>query len=51
MKKKLCANVKGGALKDELKEYKKLVDGAKHVCKRCGRAAAKPGNLCKPSKI
>ena len=51
MKKKLCANVKDDVLKDNLKEYKKLVEGALHVCKKCGRAAAKPGNLCKPSKI
>ena len=51
MKKKMCANVKAGALKDDLKEYKKLVADAKHVCRKCGRAAAKPGNLCKPSKI
>ncbi len=51
MKKKLCANVKNGALKDNLKEYKKLVADARHVCKKCGRAAAKPKTLCKPSKI
>jgi hypothetical protein len=51
MKKKMCGNVKDGALKNHLKEYKSLVAGARHVCKKCGRAAAKPGNLCKPSKI
>ena len=51
MKKKLRGNVKDGALKDNHKEYKKLVAGARHVCKKCGRAAAKPGNLCRPSKI
>jgi len=51
MKKKMCENVKDGALKNNLKDYKKLVAGARHVCKKCGRAAAKPGNLCKPSKI
>jgi len=51
MKKKMCDNVKDGALKDDLKKYKKLVAGAQHVCKKCGRAAAKPGNLCKPSKL
>ena len=51
MKKKMCENVKNGALKNNLKDYKKLVADAKHVCKKCGRAAAKPGNLCKPSKL
>jgi hypothetical protein len=51
MRKKMCDNVKDGALTDDLKKYKKLVEGAKHVCKKCGRAAAKPASLCKPSKI
>ncbi|MGD9110444.1 MAG: hypothetical protein PVG93_05845 [Phycisphaerales bacterium] len=32
-------------------QYKKLVRGGKYVCKKCGRVAAKPRNLCKPVKL
>ena len=50
-KKKLCALVKKGALKDDLAEYQELLKGAKYVCRKCGRASAHPRNLCKPSRF
>ena len=49
--KKLCALVKDGYQKDNAKAYKELLRGARHMCKRCGRAAAKPKSLCKPAKL
>jgi len=49
--KKLCALVKNGLQKEDFKAYKELLRDAKYVCKKCGRAAAKPKCLCKSSKI
>ena len=49
--KKLCTLVKNGFHKENLKAYGELLCGAKHVCKKCGRAAAKPKSLCKPVKL
>jgi len=50
-KDKLCKLVKKGFHKESKKEYAKLMKTPKHLCKKCGRVADKPGNLCKPSKI
>jgi hypothetical protein len=49
--KKLCELVKEGFHKEDPKAYKGLLRGAKHACKRCGRAAAKAKCLCKPTGI
>ncbi len=32
-------------------EYKQLVEGARYVCKLCGRSAADKDRLCKPVKL
>jgi hypothetical protein len=47
----LCYLQNLGYLQSNLKDYKKLVVGAKYVCKNCGRAAAREINLCAPEKI
>ena len=39
------------ALKHDLRDYLKLVDGATHVCRKCGRAANQKKLLCKPTKL
>ncbi len=49
--KKLCVLVKEGVHKEDLKAYRELLRGAKYVCKKCGRAAAKSKCLCKATKI
>ena len=36
---------------DTKEYYKGLVNGAKFICKQCGRAAANRKNLCEPEKI
>ena len=36
---------------DRREEYKRLVRGAKFLCKKCGRAAAHQKNLCEPEKL
>ncbi|MBM4305863.1 MAG: hypothetical protein FJ115_03445 [Deltaproteobacteria bacterium] len=36
---------------DRREEYKRLVRGAKFICKKCGRAAAKKKNLCEPETL
>jgi hypothetical protein len=37
--------------KRQMAQVAKLSKGAKYVCHICGRAAAKPGNLCEPVKL
>ena len=32
-------------------EYKKLVEGARYLCKLCGRSAVDADHLCKPVKL
>jgi hypothetical protein len=32
-------------------EYKKLVEGARYICKNCGRCAAEKDRLCSPMKL
>lgn len=36
---------------DAKEYYKSLVKGARFICKKCGRAAAKDFNLCEPEKL
>lgn len=38
-------------LKDHLEEFKELVRQPTHVCRKCGRAANTPTNLCKPDPL
>ena len=38
-------------MKTHLEKYKRLVRDPKHVCRKCGRAAARAGNLCKPEAL
>ena len=51
IKKSLCELVEEGYLSDQTQDYKKLVKKPKYICKRCGRAARKKRNLCRPEKI
>ncbi len=37
--------------KRKMDQVADLAKNAKHVCHICGRAAAKPGNLCEPVEI
>ena len=39
------------AEKGEMKAVAQLAKGAKFLCEKCGRAAAKADNLCKPVKL
>lgn len=48
MSKTLCKLAKD--IEKDFRSYAELVKGAKFVCTRCGRAAAKKKNLCKPQK-
>jgi len=47
----LCFFQNIGILRDQMKEYKKLIRDAKYVCKNCGRSAASRENLCFPEEI
>ena len=47
--KTLCK--KKDELKDSLSQYKKLVRGARFICKKCGRAARDEKLLCKPTEL
>jgi len=38
-------------IKDNLKELKKLVAEPRFICRKCGRAARKEDNLCKPEEL
>jgi hypothetical protein len=49
--KRLCSLVKKGRQKDRANEYKKLLRGARYMCRKCGRAAARAKCLCKPEKL
>ncbi len=39
------------ALDKEIKTYWKMVKSPKFLCKKCGRAANKKDNLCKPISV
>lgn len=49
--KHLCYLINMGIQDRDPSGLKKIVREARYVCKKCGRAAAKPRNLCKPVKI
>jgi hypothetical protein len=49
--KHLCLLKNVGYVKRHLDDYKALVRDAKYVCRKCGRAAARKKNLCKPDKF
>lgn len=51
MSKKLCSLVKKDMIKDDPKEFKKLVREGKFLCKKCGRVAAKEKFLCKAVEL
>ncbi len=38
-------------IEKDFSSYAERVKGARFVCARCGRAAAKKKNLCKPKKM
>jgi len=44
----LCKAAAGGF---RLKDVRPLVRDAKFICAKCGRAAAKKGNLCAPKPL
>jgi ribosomal protein S9 len=46
--KHLCLLKNVGYVKRHLEEYKALVRDPRYVCRKCGRAAARKKNLCKP---
>jgi hypothetical protein len=48
--KELC-DLSDKLLPDEFKAYAKLVKKPRYICRKCGRAARKKKNLCKPQKI
>jgi len=50
-KEKTLCELKKDYLKENLKEYKKLVRDARFVCKKCGRAAKDEESLCKPVSL
>ena len=37
--------------KRDMDKVAALAEGAKYICHICGRAAAKPANLCEPVEI
>ena len=39
------------AKKGRIKKIGELAKGARFVCAKCGRAAARAGNLCKPVEM
>jgi len=49
-KKSLC-KWKNSNIKDDSKEFRKLVKNAKFFCRKCGRSARRKSNLCKPEAI
>ena len=47
----LCYLQNIGYVESNLEDFKELVKGPKHICKKCGRAAASEKNLCMPDKL
>lgn len=51
MGKTLCEYVDKKLPEKDPEKYAKMVKDAKYFCARCGRAANKEKNVCKPEKI
>lgn len=49
--KTLCGHVEDELHVKDPAAYIKLIQPATHFCQGCGRSAAKPENVCKPTKI
>lgn len=49
--KHLCHLINVEYNRSNARDYKKLVKNARYVCKRCGRAAVRKMNLCKPVRL
>lgn len=47
----LCELEEDGSMREYFEDYKRLVRKGKYVCRRCGRAARKEKNLCKPEPL
>lgn len=47
-KERLCRLSKTGILAERPGEYEDLVRNPGHLCRKCGRAARNPENLCSP---
>jgi hypothetical protein len=50
-KDKTLCSWKKDDIKDNLDMLKEMVSSPDYVCKKCGRAAKKEKNLCKPEKL
>ena len=51
LNKSLCDLEKRGFVVTNFKDYKKLVQHGKFVCKGCGRVARRKKNLCDPKRL
>ena len=49
--KNLCKLVKDDVLKEDLKEFKRLVEKPTHLCVKCGRVCNDKKRLCDPEKL
>ncbi len=49
--KKLCKWVKDDDLEEALKDYKRLVVSATHLCTKCGRVCNDKKLLCRAEKL
>jgi hypothetical protein len=47
----LCYLHNLGILEADLAHYKDLVQGARFICRKCGRAAKNAESLCEPEKL
>ena len=47
----LCLLENIGYLRVAFDDYKRMVKGAKFICKECGRVAGDARNLCAPEKL
>jgi rubrerythrin len=50
MSKKMCSWKKDD-IKENTKEFKKLIKNPSYYCKKCGRVAKDDKNLCKAKKL
>jgi hypothetical protein len=47
----ICALQEEGYIKDDVEEFKRLIQPAKFFCNNCGRSAVSSNNLCNPEKL